>query len=40
MYSRSIKKYIRKEKARIRAAISDKQEQYRLIQELHDKIKK
>lgn len=37
-FSRSVKKYIRKEKARIRAAVSDLTEQKKLIEELYKKI--
>ncbi len=37
-FSRSIKKYIRQEKARIRREVSDSAEQKRLIEELYKKF--
>jgi len=37
-FSRSIKKYIRREKARMRAQVSDLAEQKKLIEELYKKF--
>jgi len=39
-FSRSIKKYVRKEKARIRGQVSDLEEQKKLIEELYKKFTK
>jgi len=39
-YSKSVKKYIRKEKSRLRREVLDKQEYYKKIQELYGRFTK